>query len=85
MAPSGEKIDIIAEKSVIFGHNFQKNLPLVERSDLYERVQLVEFYQKILVTYLDGVSGGVSEILSVDILVPQSYPNENLYSLNQLH
>ena len=69
--PSGEKIDIIAEKSVISNFKVpQKNLPLVERSDLYKLVQLVEYYQKILVTYLDhsgnggggpldGVSGGI--------------------------
>ena len=39
-----------------FGQIFQlqchKNLPLVKRSDIYERVQLVEYYKKILVTYL---------------------------------
>ena len=63
-------------KVKIFGRNFQlqraikTNLPLVERSHTYECVQLVEYYQKILVTYLDhsgnkggspldGVSGGV--------------------------
>ena len=80
--PSAEKIDDIAEKSVIFGQNFQlqramkKNLPLVERSHKYERVQLVEYYQKILVTYLDhsgnkggspldGVPGGVRIISSL--------------------
>ena len=65
-----------------FGRNFQlqraikKNLPLVERSHTYERVQLVEYYQKILVTYLDhsgnkggspldGVPGGVSHNVSL--------------------
>ena len=43
--PSGEKIDIIAEKVLFFGQNFQlqgaieKNLPL---DPLYELVQVVE-------------------------------------------
>ena len=67
---SGEEIDIIAEKSVIFWSKFptsrcyKTNLPLVERSDLYELyelnelVQLVEYYQKILVTYLDHSGNG---------------------------
>ena len=48
------------KKVSFFGQNFQlqraikkKNLPLVERSHTYERVQLVEYYQKTLVTYLD--------------------------------
>ena len=53
-------------------------MPLVERSHIYERVQLVEYYQKIMVTYLDhsgigggcpldGVSGGVATILTLHI------------------
>ena len=51
------------KKSVIFGQNFQlqsaiKNLPLVERSGLYELVQVVDYYQKILVTYLDHSRNG---------------------------
>ena len=62
--PSGEKIDIIAEKSVIFWSKFPTSkchkidLLLVERSDLYERVQLDEYYQKILATYLDHSGNG---------------------------
>ena len=44
-----------------------QNLPLVERSHIYERVKLDEYYQNIIVTHLDfwyltpldGVSGSV--------------------------
>ena len=54
--PSGEKIDNIAENVsfLVEISNFKvpKNLRLVERSDLNERVQLVENYQIIPVTYL---------------------------------
>ena len=47
------------KKVSFFGQNFQlqsafiPNFPLVERSHLYERVQLVEYCQNILVKHLD--------------------------------
>ena len=67
-----EKIDIIAEKM-----SFLVTISaLVERSHLYARVQLVEYYQKILGTDLDhsgnegegldGVSRVVNLILSIN-------------------
>ena len=48
-----------------------KNLPLVERSHVYERVQLVECYQKILVTYLDHSLDGVSGCVEWSPIAPR--------------
>ena len=54
-----------SQKSVIIWSKFptskirtKKNLPFVERSDLFERVQLVKFYHKLLATYLDHSGNG---------------------------
>ena len=57
------------------GQNFQvqsaliPNSPLVERSHIYERVQLVEYYQIILVRHLDhsGNTGGAMDKVSGDV------------------
>ena len=47
--PSGEKINLIAEKISFLGLKTQK-ISLVERSSLYRRVRLVDYFQNIPVT-----------------------------------